>query len=49
MQETKKLLHMPPQKVAGKLSETDLEIRVKPWLGLLGYAVTRVLGGEVNA
>ena len=29
-----------------RVYEADLEIRVKPWLGLLGYSVQRVLGGE---
>ena len=28
--------------------EEDLEVRVKPWLGVLGYAVLRPLGGEVS-
>lgn len=32
-----------------RVYEPDLEIRVKPWLGVLGYAVQRVIGGEVNA
>lgn len=32
-----------------RVYEADLETRVKPWLGLLGYSVQRVLGGEVAA
>lgn len=32
-----------------RLYEQDLEIRVKPWLGLLGYAIQRPLGGETSA
>jgi hypothetical protein len=32
-----------------RVYEPDLEIRVKPWLGLLGYSVQRTLGAEVNA
>lgn len=29
-----------------RVYEDDLEIRVKPWLGILGYQVMRTLGGE---
>lgn len=29
--------------------ETDLEVRVKPFLGLLGYSVQKPLGGEVSS
>lgn len=32
-----------------RIYESDLEVRVKPWLGLLGYSVQRILGGEVAA
>jgi hypothetical protein len=32
-----------------RVYESDLEIRTKPWLGVLGYSVQRVIGGEVNA
>lgn len=32
-----------------RLYEEDIEFRVKPWLGLLGYGIQRVMGGEVNA
>ena len=32
-----------------RLYQSDLEVRVKPWLGVLGYSVQRTLGGEVNA
>jgi hypothetical protein len=32
-----------------RVYESDLEIRVKPWLGLLGYSVQRTLGGESEA
>lgn len=32
-----------------RVYQSDLEQRVKPWLGVLGYAVQRELGGEVNA
>jgi len=27
----------------------ELEVRVKPWLGLLGYSIQRVIGAETNA
>jgi len=30
-----------------RIYEPDLETRAKPWLGILGYSVQRVLGGEV--
>ena len=29
-----------------RLYEADLEVRVKPWLGILGYSIQRPLGGE---
>ncbi len=29
-----------------RVYEEDLEIRVKPWLGVLGYQPMRILGGE---
>jgi len=32
-----------------RVYEPDIETRVKPWLGVLGYQPARVLGGEVNA
>jgi hypothetical protein len=32
-----------------RVYETDLEIRCKPWLGVLGYQVMRTLGGETGA
>ena len=32
-----------------RIYEADIEFRVKPWLGLLGYSVQRILGGEVAA
>ncbi len=32
-----------------RVYEQDIETRVKPWLGVLGYSVQRVLGGEANA
>lgn len=32
-----------------RLYTNDLEFRVKPWLGLLGYSVQRVIGEEVSA
>lgn len=32
-----------------RIYEGDIEFRVKPWLGLLGYSVQRVIGAEVSA
>jgi hypothetical protein len=32
-----------------RVYEADIEFRVKPWLGVLGYQIQRVLGGETEA
>lgn len=32
-----------------RLYASDLEIRVKPWLGVMGYAIQRTIGGEAGA
>lgn len=31
-----------------RVYQSDLEVRVKPWLGVLGYAIQRTLGGEAQ-
>lgn len=32
-----------------RVYESDLELRVKPWLGVLGYSIQRTLGGEASS